>query len=167
MEEHLPRQEASRPDRHSSAFWEPCYISALYYTRDLSCDSHSRPSRYPLIPHLEISQEWRIICSCIGVSSWVFDGPNLWPALWTSRICGVGHVLLLLYLLLSVMCCLHSGPLKFAWIAMSFTLWEVSALAVFSGFLILPYRMVVKCLDRCSLVVECHLLTTQSSNLVI
>ena len=147
MEENPPRQEASRPDKHSPAFWEPCDISALYYacnTPLVLWQSPSTPCRYPLIPHLEISQEWRMICSCIGVSSWIFDGPTLWLALWTSRICGVGHVLLLLYLLLSGMGCLHSGLLKFAWIAMSFTLREVSALAVFSGFLILPYRMVVK-----------------------
>ena len=135
MEEHLLKQEASRLDRHSSAFWEPCYISALLlHQRLVLWQSLSTPSRYPLIPHLEISQEWRMICSCIGVSRWVFDGPNLWPALWTCRICGVGPVLLLLYLLLSGMGCLHSGPLKFTWIVISFTLWEVSALAVFSRF---------------------------------
>ena len=117
-------------------------MSALHYTRDLSCGSYPG---YPLILHRETSQEWRMICSCIVVSSWIFDGPTLWPALWTSRICcGVGPVLLLLYLLLSGMGCLGSGPLKFAWIAMQFTLREVSPIAVFSRFLIITYRRVVK-----------------------
>ena len=34
------RQAVFRPYTHSSAVWEPCFISALHYTRDLSCGSH-------------------------------------------------------------------------------------------------------------------------------
>ena len=126
--------------RHSSAFWEPCYISVLYYT-DLSCGGH---------PWLHADIPWSCTLKSPKNGEWfaaaleslitVFYCPTMWPAL---RICGVGPVLLLLCLL-SAMGCLHSGPLKFAWIVMSFTLWEVSPLAVFSRFLILPYRRVVK-----------------------
>ena len=145
-EVHLPRQAPHISDRHSWAVWEPCYISALHYTKRLILwQSPVTPHIYPLILHLEISQEWRMICSYIGDSSCIFDGPTLWPALWTSRFCGVGPVLLLLYLLTSGMGHLGNGPMKFTWIAIQFTLWEVlSPLTVYSRFVILPCRRVVK-----------------------
>ena len=40
MEGHHPRQAVFRPCTHYSTVWEPCHISDLHYTRDLSCGSH-------------------------------------------------------------------------------------------------------------------------------
>ena len=142
MEGHFLRRTASRPDRHSS---DVIYFCPPLHQIFILWQSPFTPPRYPLNLHLLMPQEWRMICSCIGVSSWIFDGPTLWPALWTSRLCSVGPVLLLLYSLTLGMDRLGAGPMKLAWIAMPFTLWEVlSTLTVFSRFLILPYRRVVK-----------------------
>ena len=158
MEGYLPRHAASRPGRHFSAVWEPCYtfppsitpetylVAVTLYSLQISLNP--APWNLPrmgndLQPHWGLSQEWGMICNRIGVSSWIFDGTTLWPALWTGMFCGA--YVFFVYLLTSGMGRLGAGPMKFAWIAMPFTLWEfLSPLTVFSRVLILPYRRVVK-----------------------
>ena len=71
MEEHLPQQEASRPETFFSFLRTLLYFCPLLH-RLVLWRSPLTPRRYPLILHLEISQEWRMICSCIEVSNYGF-----------------------------------------------------------------------------------------------
>ena len=147
MEGHLSKQAASRPDRHSSAVWQPCYIFLPSITPEtylvaVTLDSkqislnpaHLNSPRMgnDLQQHLGYLVRFLMVQLC--VQHFGQAGSGVRPVL-------------LLYLLTSGMGRLGAGPIKFAWIAMPFTLWEVlSPLTVFCRFSIhvLPYRRVVK-----------------------
>ena len=145
MEGHLSRQAASRPDRHSSAAWEPCYIFLPSITPEtylvaVTLDSaqislkpaHLNPPRMGN----DLQRYWGLWLDFLMVQ---FYGQHCGQA-----DSGVGPMLLLLT---SGLGRLGAGPIKFAWITMPFTLWEVlSPLTVFCRFAIhiLPYRRVAK-----------------------
>ena len=121
---------------HSS---EPCFISARHYTRDLSCGSH------PWLHTLKYPKNGEWFAAVLGSLVEIYDGQTLCLALWTSRFCGVWHVLLHLYLLTSGMGPLGAAPMKFAGLEMTFTQWEVlSPFTPFSRFWILPYGKLMR-----------------------
>ena len=68
MEEHLPKLEASRPQTFFSFLRALWYFCPLLH-RLVLWQSPLTARMYPLILHIEISQEWVMICSCIGVSN--------------------------------------------------------------------------------------------------
>ena len=149
MEGHLSRQAASRADRHSSAVWEPCYIFLPSITPEtylvavtLDATQISLNPAHLNLPRMgnDLQRHWGLVRFLMVQLCGQHCG---------QAGSGVGPVLPLLYLLIitSGMGRLGAGPIKFAWIAMPFTLWEVlSPLTVFCRFSIhvLRYRRVVK-----------------------
>ena len=148
MEGYLSRQAASRPYKHSSAVWEPCYIFLPSVTPEIYLVAGTLESKQislnpaHLNPPRMGNNSQRHFGSLVRFLMVQLCGQHCGQA-----GSGVGPVLLLLYLLTLGMGRLGAGPIKFSWIAMPFTLWEVlSPLTVFCRFSIhvLPYRRVVK-----------------------
>ena len=120
------------------------FLPSIIHQRFVLWQSPSTPDRYPLILHLEISQEWRNICNCIGVPSWVLWWYNYMASIVDKQDwwCGACASLLISVIVWDglpkfwpIEVCLDSNVIH------SVRGFPTCCLAV---FLILPYRRVLK-----------------------